>query len=163
MRGVLLALAIAVVTGACASAEKEPPPPPPAAGAILKDREGKEVGRVTLVETTGGVRVAVTGHRMPPGPKGLILSAVGICQPPAFTSAGTRRNPGGNLPDLPVGAAGEGSIDVVNGQITLHPGHGSLFTDNGTALIVLASPDAVRLDPLGTGGTRVACGVITRD
>lgn len=163
MRGVLLALAAAVATGACASADREPPSPPPTASAVLKDREGKEVGRATLVEAASGVRVAVTSLRMPPGPKGLILSAVGVCQPPGFTSAGPRRGPGGNLPDLPVGPAGEGGIDVVNREITLHPGRGSLFTDDGTALIVLASPDAVRLDPLGTGGTRVACGVIAGD
>jgi Cu-Zn family superoxide dismutase len=162
VRGLLAVVWAAVAFGGCASAPKELPPPVTAA-TTLKDKDGKEVGRATLVETLNGVRVAVTAYRLPPGPKALVLSAVGICQPPQFVSAGPRRSPGGNLPNLAVNAAGEGGIDEVNRDITLSRGSASLFGDNGTALLVVAAPDALRTDPTGTGGSRIACGVIVRD
>jgi superoxide dismutase, Cu-Zn family len=162
VRGLRVALCAAMVLGGCASAKKEPPPPV-TAGAALKDKDGKEVGRATLIETPSGVRVAVTGYRLPPGPKGVVLSAVGACEPPQFVSAGTRRSIGGNLPIMTVSAAGEGGIDEVVGEITLSPGSASLFRERGAALLVLANPDAPRTDPTGEAGTRIACGVLVRD
>jgi Cu-Zn family superoxide dismutase len=160
--GLLLAVGAAVLLGGCAMTPTEPPPPA-TAGATLKDKDGKEVGRATFIEGAGGVRVAVTGYRLPPGPKGLVLSAFGTCQPPQFVSAGARRSSGGNLPGMTVSAAGEGGIDVVVPAITLERGSTSLFTDNGTALLILASPEAAGTDPTGTDGSRIACGVIVRD
>jgi Cu-Zn family superoxide dismutase len=160
--GLLVAVGAATLLGGCAMTAREPPPPA-TAGATLKDRDGKEVGRATLIEGPGGVRVAVTGYRLPPGPKGLVLSSVGTCQPPQFVSAGARRSPGGTLPGMTVSAAGEGGIDTIAAAITLERGSTSLFTGSGTALLVLASPDAAGTDPTGTGGSRIACGVIVRD
>src|ERR1044071_1163883 len=63
--------------------------------AALKDKDGKQVGVATLIETSDGVRVAVTGYRLPPGPHGLHIHAVGLCEPPEFTSAGPHFNPAG--------------------------------------------------------------------
>jgi superoxide dismutase, Cu-Zn family len=157
----LVTVGAAVLLGGCATGAKETPPPLTAV-ATLKDRDGQEVGRATLVETAAGVRIGITGYRLPPGPKGLVLTTVGTCQPPEFLSAGARRSPGGDLPGMTVSVAGEGGIDAVAPTITLERGSRSVFTDNGTAILVLDSPDGARKDPTGTGGTRIACGVIVR-
>ena len=66
---------------------------PLSAEAALKDKDGKDVGRATLIETSEGVRIAVTGYRLPPGAHGLHIHAVGRCDPPEFTSAGAHFNP----------------------------------------------------------------------
>jgi superoxide dismutase, Cu-Zn family len=158
----MVAVAAAALLEGCATSAKEPPPPLTAV-ATLKDKDGKEVGRATLIETAAGVRISITGYRLPPGPKGVVLSTVGICQPPEFLSAGARRSPGGDLPGMNVSAAGDGGIEAVAGAIHLDRGSRSVFTDNGTAILILASPDAAAQDPTGTGGSRIACGVIVRD
>src|SRR6266850_1447074 len=89
------------------------------AEAMLKDKDGKQVGVATFIETPEGVRLAVTGYRLPPGGHGLHIHAVGLCEPPEFTSAGAHFNPGnkqhgrsnpagahaGDLPNLVVAAS----------------------------------------------------------
>jgi len=174
----LLVACVGLVMIGCAGmmAEKEPAAPL-TGGATLKDKDGKQVGVATLVQTAEGVRIAVTGYRLPPGPKGLHIHEVGICQPPEFTTAGGHFNPfkkkhgrqnpegphAGDLPNLVVGAAGEGGIDVVNNMVMLRPGQASsLFGDNGTSLIVHAAADDEKTDPTGNSGGRIACGVITK-
>src|SRR5947207_3310089 len=95
---------------------------PLSAEAGLKDKDGKDVGRATLIETADGVRIVVTGYRLPPGPHGVHIHAMGSCQPPEFTSAGPHFNPtnkkhgtlnpegphAGDLPNLVVAPSGEG-------------------------------------------------------
>ena len=95
-----------------------------AAQAWRVGEEGR--GVATIIETPEGVRVAVTGYRLPPGAHGLHIHAVGRCDPPEFTTASGHFNPGnkqhgklnpagphaGDLPNLVVAASGEGGIDV---------------------------------------------------
>ena len=109
---------------------------PLSAEAVLKDKEGKQVGVATMIQTPEGVRIAVTGYRLPPGGHGLHVHAVGLCEPPDFTSAGAHFNPGnkqhgtqnpagahaGDLPNLVVAASGEGGIDVTTKAFTLAGG-----------------------------------------
>jgi Cu-Zn family superoxide dismutase len=155
-----------------AMADKEPL----SAEVALKDKDGKDVGRATLVETGEGVRIAVTGYRMPRGTHALHIHAVGRCDPPDFNSAGDHFNPtrkkhgsmspegphAGDLPNLEVAASGEGGVDVTVKTVTLGPGPTSLFGPAGTSLVVHASPDDFKTDPAGNSGARIACGVITR-
>jgi Cu-Zn family superoxide dismutase len=143
---------------------------------MLKDKDGKPVGSATLIETPEGVRVAVTGYRLPPGAHGLHVHAVGRCDPPEFTTADGHFNPGnkqhgkmnpagphaGDLPNLMVAASGQGGIDVTTRAFTLSPGAGSLLGDKGTAIVVHANADDDKTDPTGNSGGRIACGVITR-
>ncbi len=89
----LLLLGVAAMLAGCASAPADRGPL--SAEAILKDKDGKQVGVATLIETPEGVRLAVTGYRLPPGGHGLHIHAVGLCEPPEFTSAGAHFNPGG--------------------------------------------------------------------
>jgi len=169
----LLLLGVAAMLAGCASAPADRGPL--SAEATLKDKDGKQVGVATLIETTEGVRLAVTGFRLPPGAHGLHIHAVGLCEPPEFTSAGAHFNPGtkqhgrmnpagphaGDLPNLVVAASGEGGLDITTKAITLSAGPNSVL-DKPTALVVHANPDDDKTDPTGNSGGRIACGVITK-
>ncbi len=169
----LLLLGVAAMLAGCASAPADRGPL--SAEAVLKDKDGKQVGVATLIETAEGVRLAVTGYRLPPGGHGLHVHAVGRCEPPDFTSAGAHFNPGGkqhgrmnpagahagDLPNLVVAASGEGGLDVTTKAVTLSPGPNSVL-DKATALVVHANPDDGKTDPTGNSGGRIACGVITK-
>jgi Cu-Zn family superoxide dismutase len=149
---------------------------PLSAESALKDKDGKQVGVATLIQTPQGVRIAVTGQRLPPGPKGLHIHEVGRCEPPDFASAGGHFNPtrkkhgrenpegphAGDLPNLDVAPSGEGGVDITTNAVTLGPGPNSLLGDRGTALVVHAGPDDYKTDPAGNSGARIACGVITK-
>ena len=169
----LLGVAIAALTG-CASTASEMAPL--SAGAALKDKDGKDVGVATLIETSEGVRIAVTAYRMPPGVHGLHIHAVGTCTPPDFASAGGHFNPGnkqhgrlnpagphaGDLPNLNVAASGEGGVDITTKAVTLGPGPMSLLGEKGTSIVVHAAADDEKTDPTGNSGGRIACGVIAK-
>ena len=173
-RRFLLVGGMALLCG-CASAPSETEPL--AAGAALRDKDGKDVGVATLIQTADGVRVAVTGYRLPPGTHGLHIHAVGECLPPDFTSAGGHLNPtgkqhgrlnpagphAGDLPNLVVAASGEGGIDITTKAVTLDPsGPASLLGGKGTSIVIHAGPDDEKTDPAGNSGARIACGVITK-
>src|SRR5262245_187096 len=173
VRQLLLACAVMLVSG-CASTPMEKDPL--SAGAALKDKDGKDVGVATLIQTAEGRRVAVTGYRLPPRPHGVQHHAVGECQPPDFTSAGAHFNPAnkqhgrlnpagahaGDLPNMVVAASGEGGVDVTTKDVTLEPGPNSLLGGKGTSLVIHAAPDDEKTDPTGNSGARIACGVITK-
>ena len=171
----LLAVCAAVMlVGGCASvtAEKEPL----SAEAALKDKDGKDVGRATLIETAEGTRIVVTGYRLPPGTHGLHIHAVGQCNPPDFASAGDHFNPtskkhgtenpagphAGDLPNMVVAASGEGGADVTSRAISLGSGPTSLLRQGGTSLVLHAAADDNKTDPAGNTGARIACGVIVK-
>ena len=157
MRRLLAVCAAAMLVGGCASvtAEKEPL----SAEASLKDKDGKDVGRVTIIETADGVRIVVTGYRLPPGPKGVDVHVVGQCQPPLFVSAGA---PLADLGSMTVAASGEGGLDVTTKVVTLAPGAKTLLGSNGTTIIIHAQPGADTGDPTGSAGSRVACGIVVK-
>jgi Cu-Zn family superoxide dismutase len=170
----LLLLGVAAVLAGCASVPSDKAPL--SAEAVLKDKDGKQVGVATLIETPEGVRVAVTGYRLPPGGHGLHVHAVGRCDPPEFTTAGAHFNPtnkqhgrmnpagphAGDLPNLDVKASGEAGLDITTKAFTLSPGPNSLLGDKGSSIVVHANPDDDKTDPTGNSGGRIACGVITK-
>lgn len=174
VRRLLAVGAAAMLLGGCASMTADTEPL--SAEASLKDKDGKDVGRATIIETSEGVRIAVTGYRLPPGAHGLHIHAVGRCDPPQFTSAGAHFNPGdkqhgaqnpagphaGDLPNLAVAASGEGGIDATTKLVTLGPGPSSLLGPAGTSLVVHTAADDYKTDPSGNTGDRIACGVITK-
>ena len=139
------------------------------ARAELKDAQGKIVATATLTDAPGGVRIALRASGLKPGAHGLHIHAVGVCAPPAFTSAGGHFNPqnkkhghknpegahAGDLPNLTVGADGTGSIETPAAGVTLKD-------VAGLALVIHADPDDETTDPTGNSGARVACGVITK-
>ena len=68
VRRLLLACAVMLFYG-CASTPVEKDPL--SAGAAMKDKDGKDVGVATLIQTEEGLRIAVTGYRLPPGTHGI--------------------------------------------------------------------------------------------
>src|SRR3989442_15195707 len=146
MLGLLLAGAPASAWAATARAE-------------LKDAQGKVVGRATLSDASGGVKVALKATGLKPGAHGFHIHAVGKCEPPAFTSAGGPFNPqnkkhghknpegahAGDLPNLVVGSNGAGPLDAVAAGPTPNDA-------TGPAPLLHAPPDDARTDPAGNPG-----------
>jgi Cu/Zn superoxide dismutase len=69
----------------------------------------------------------------------------------------------GDLPNLKVGADGKGYMSVTTNLVTLSPGPTTLFTANGTSLVIHADPDDQMTNPAGDSGARIACGVIEKN
>jgi Cu-Zn family superoxide dismutase len=106
--------------------------------------------------------------------------AVGVCDPPSFTTAGGHFDPGpfgnpdsdlnhpyhmGDLPNLEAGPDGIGHLKARTTRVTLSDGPLSVFDADGTALIIHANPDqGITGEPKSgvAGGPRVACGVIVK-
>jgi len=144
------------------------------ATAALKDRDGKPVGTATFSQVAGGVELTVKVTDLTPGPHGLHVHAVGLCEAPEFKSAGGHFNPsgkhhgldnpeghhGGDLPNLTVGPDGHGTLTATLQGVTLGADDASLFHDGGTAVVIHADRDDERTDPAGNSGARVACGVV---
>jgi Cu-Zn family superoxide dismutase len=170
----LLWIGVGILLGGCASAASDTSPL--SAEATLKDKDGKQVGYAVLVDTPEGVRIAVTGYRLPAGEHGLHIHEAGKCDPPDFVTAGGHFNPSGkqhgrlnpagphagDLPNLKVAPSGEAGVEVTTRAVTLRPGPASLFGSKGSSLVVHASPDDEKTDPTGNSGARIACGVIVK-
>jgi superoxide dismutase, Cu-Zn family len=148
--------------------------PGASASARFTDREGRDVGEVTLEEGAEGVFIhgRITGLSGPA--HGFHFHQVGACEPP-FDSAGGHFNPGGrqhglanpngphagDMPNLfPVN--GVATIEAFAPLATLGAGPNSLLDADGTAIVVHAGRDDQRTDPSGDSGDRIACAVLRR-
>jgi Cu-Zn family superoxide dismutase len=168
MKRIVIANAVLLALAACATASESGGP---AASAELRDSAGRSVGRVTVREQGGAVRLRITASGLAPGVHGVHVHAVGRCDPPDFTTAGPHWNPAGrqhgrdnpqgmhqgDLPNLTIGADGLGSIEAPVGGATSMAG---LLDADGAAIVIHAGPDDYRTDPSGNSGARIACGVL---
>jgi Cu-Zn family superoxide dismutase len=148
------------------------------ATASFINAQGAKIGTAVLTDDPAGVRIALDLSKLPPGPHGFHIHAVGKCTPPEFTSAGGHFNPlhrkhgtknpegphAGDLPNVVVGSDGTLKTSVLAREVSLGASTSalSLFPPSGTALVIHASPDDEKTDPAGNAGARIACGVITR-
>jgi Cu-Zn family superoxide dismutase len=126
-----------------------------------------------------GVDVVAKVEGLSPRLHGLHIHENGSCEPPAYQSAGGHFDPGpfgnsnpdtnhpyhmGDIPNLEVNKAGVGHLSpgaYTTSRITLSPGPLTVFDANGSAVIVHQNPDLGTTGvPGGSGGPRVACGVI---
>jgi superoxide dismutase, Cu-Zn family len=143
------------------------------ANAQLKDKSGKAVGDVDLMQGPGGVLLRLSLKGIPTGEHAFHIHAVGKCEAP-FESAGGHFNPtnkkhgmmadhghAGDMPNLHVPQGGELKVEVVNTAITLEKGKpNSVFDNDGSSIVIHAGPDDYKTDPDGKAGDRIACGVI---
>ena len=140
------------------------------ATATIADADGAAKGDATLSETAKGLRVQARVGGMAQGVYGIHLHMTGLCEAPKFTSAGAHWNPTGkmhglesptghhlgDIPNLTVGADGNGAVDyVINGGALT-----TLLDADGAAVVVHAKADDYKTDPSGNSGDRIACGVV---
>jgi len=147
------------------------------ATAELINTSGQKLGSVTLVEEGDSVELRIEASGLEPGMHGIHFHAVGLCETPGFTSAGSHFNPlgkehgldspngahAGDLPGLEADASGNATYNVTTNRVRLGEGQLSLFDADGTALVIHARADDQVTDPSGNSGDRVACGVLERD
>jgi len=159
-------LALLPLLAGCAAIE-----PQGGAPMALVNSAGQSIGTVRAWQTAGGVSFRISAAGLPHGIHGLHVHAVGRCDPPDFTSAGSHWNPlsrqhgmnnpagphGGDLPNVEVAANG-----VLTATVTL-PGASmaSLLDADGAALVLHAAADDYKTDPSGNSGARIACAVLT--
>lgn len=176
MRWVAAMMAVApVVLVGCSTDEKGGPVGTPLAGgrtatATLLTATGKPVGKVTVREVAGGLRVSLDVRDLTPGMHGAHLHTVGKCEAPDFASAGPHWNPtgmkhgsmnpsgphAGDMPNLMIGADGRGTL-AVNLPGASFDG---LLDADGAAMVIHAAADDLMTDPSGNSGARLACGVL---
>ena len=174
VRTILLAATAIVGLAACArEAEVEPPSAMTDARAELRDSAGRLVASASATTSGDRLRVRVEAAGLAPGSYGAHIHAVGRCDPPGFESAGPHWNPTGrehgsqnpdgahlgDLPNLLVGANGEGSFEFAIAGTRLSGGRVALLDEDGAAVVIHANPDDYRTDPSGNSGARLACGV----
>ena len=73
-------------------------------------------------------------------------------------------NEAGDLPNLYVAADGTGTAELFSGYVSLSgkSTRPALMDTDGSALVIHASPDDHKTQPIGGAGARVACGVIPK-
>ncbi|MFA9460782.1 superoxide dismutase family protein [Thiohalorhabdus methylotrophus] len=140
------------------------------ATAQLENKDGEEVGEVTLEESPHGVLVHAELDGMPEGTHAFHIHEKGKCKPP-FKSAGGHYNPkdhqhgfmnedgyhAGDMPNIYVPDSGELEAVIFNPKVSMND---ELLDDNGAAVVIHEGADDYMTDPAGDAGPRIACGVI---
>lgn len=141
----------------------------------LMDTNEEETATATLTENESGVNVALEGENLPPGELGFHFHETGSCEMPDFESAGGHYNPtdanhgsedpdgphAGDMKNIEVAEDGTVGTEVTADMVTLEEGQdNTLFTEDGTALVIHSEADDYKTQPSGDAGDRIACGVV---
>jgi len=172
MKRLMIGVACAVVFAAPAVAQE-----------VLKatvdfiNAQGDPTGSGTLTETPNGVLISLDLRGLPTGWHGFHVHEKGVCDAAGgFASAGGHYNPtgkkhgylvlggihAGDMPNQYVALDGRLQADVINTNVTLTDRAGTLFDDDGTALIFHDRPDDYHSQPSGNAGDRIVCGIIKK-
>jgi Cu-Zn family superoxide dismutase len=171
-----MAVAVSALVAAPLAAQAEMETEPKTATAVLMNPDGERIGVAELVETPSyGVLIRIDVGSLAPGVHAFHIHETGACVAPDFRSAGGHFAPrgrshgilhphgkhAGDLANLHVPENGRVATERLAQHVTLVEGAtGSLFDDDGSALVIHAVGDDYRSQPSGAGGARVACGVI---
>ena len=144
----------------------------------LNDVEGAEVGTAVLTANEdGGVHVDMKVTNLPEGPHAFHIHEKGACEAPDFESAGGHYNPedkdhgknsengphAGDFDNIEVGEDGTAHVEFDTDQVTLDENaDNTLFTAEGTSLVIHGGEDDYESQPAGDAGPRIACGVIEK-
>lgn len=150
--------------------------PARAASGDLKGPNGEARGTVTVTAAPKGVILRVEGKSLTPGWHGLHFHEKGACSDAKFTSAGghvhtanpvmhgllnPQANDAGDLPNVFVGADGMVTAELYSTLVSLNGGPAPALMDaDGSAVVIHASPDDYKSQPIGGAGDRVACAVL---
>lgn len=160
-----LVLFLPFLAAACAYDE-----PRGGAPMALVNTSGQSIGSVRAWQTAGGVTFRIDASGLPHGVHGVHVHAVGRCDPPEFTSAGSHWNPAnrkhgannpagphaGDMRNVEVAANGTLGTTVVLPRASM----ATLLDADGAALVLHAAADDYATDPSGNSGARIACAVI---
>ena len=139
----------------------------------LKNSAGAAIGSATLTDAPHGVLVRLQVKGLTPGWHGLHFHEKGDCSKADFTSAGGHvhgkptmvhgllnpdANEAGDLPNLYVAADGTGNAEVFSTFVSLAAtaGREQLTDADGSAIVIHASPDDHKTQPIGGAGARIA-------
>ncbi len=143
----------------------------------LKSTDGSSIGQITITPAPNGVLLRVEVKGLTLGWHGMHFHEKGDCSDAAFKNAGAHvhaktpvihgllnadANDAGDLPNLYVAADGTATVELYSTLVSFN-GEGSrpaLLDEDGSALVIHASPDDYKTQPIGGAGARVACAVI---
>lgn len=144
------------------------------AGVDLLDPDNRRKATATVFQAGDALQVRLEAFGMPAGTYAAHVHTTGTCTAPTFESAGGHWNPTGaqhgsenpagahkgDLPNMTVGADGNGSLEFTVPGATVAGGPNSLLDADGAAVMIHAKADDYRTDPAGNAGNRIACGVL---
>jgi len=143
--------------------------------ATFINAQAQQIGTANLLQTSQGVLIEAEIQGLPPGEHAFHIHQKGACDPATkFESAGghfalsgekhgflAEGGPhAGDMPNQFVGQDGMLRIHVLDPNVTLEIGEGSLFGADGTSIVIHAKADDYSSQPAGNAGDRIACAVI---
>ena len=144
------------------------------ANAQLKDKSGKAVGDVDLMQTPGGVLLKLSLKGMPAGEHAFHIHAVGKCEAPfefggpAFQSGQPQARHDVRPRAMPATcrtcmcrrAASSRSRSSTPRSRWRRASRTRVLDSDGSSIVIHAKADDYKSDPAGNAGDRIACGVI---
>jgi superoxide dismutase, Cu-Zn family len=164
MKGLLFGTALAVIATLPVLAQSAQN-----ATAIFINSQGQQIGTANLLQTSQGVLIEAEVQGLPPGEHAFHIHQKGACDPATkFESAGghfalagekhgflAEGGPhSGDMPNQFVRQDGVLRIHVLDPNVTLETGEGSLFGPDGTSIVIHAKADDFSGQPAGNAGSR---------